>query len=76
MKLMLRSYSNLLLCVRKATQENQGKRTAGVDRQTVLTPEKRVKLVKEMREHTLWKVKPTRACVHSQSQRKKETALE
>lgn len=60
MKLMLCSFSNLLLCVRKATQENQGKRTAGVDRQTVLTPEKRVKLVKEMREHTLWKVKPTR----------------
>jgi RNA-directed DNA polymerase len=60
MKLMLRSFSNLLLSVRKTTQENQGKRTAGVDRQTVLTPEKRVKLVKEMRERPFRKVNPTR----------------
>jgi predicted pyridoxine 5'-phosphate oxidase superfamily flavin-nucleotide-binding protein len=31
MKLMLRSYSNLLLSVRRITQENQGKQTAGVE---------------------------------------------
>ncbi len=60
MKLMLRSYSNLLLSVRRVTQENQGKQTAGVDGQTALTPEKRVKLVKEMGKYTLWKVRPTR----------------
>ena len=30
-RLMLRSYSNALLAVRKATQENKGKKTAGVD---------------------------------------------
>ena len=35
-------------------------KTAGVDRETALTPTKRVKLVKEMREHTLWKAKPTK----------------
>lgn len=60
MRLMLRSFSNLLLSVRKVTQENQGNKTAGVDRETALTPTKRVKLVKEMREHTPWKAKPTK----------------
>ena len=60
MKLILRSYSNLLLSVRRVTQENQGKQTAGVDGQTVLTPEDRVKLVKDMNGLALWKVKPTR----------------
>jgi RNA-directed DNA polymerase len=29
-RLMLRSYSNVLLSVRKATQDNKGKKTAGV----------------------------------------------
>ncbi len=60
MKLMIRSYSNLLLSVRRVTQENQGKKTAGVDGQTALKPNQRVKLVKEMNAHTLWKAKPTR----------------
>ena len=60
MKLMLRSFSNLLLCVRRVTQENQGKKTAGVDRETALTPKSRVKLVNKMREYTPWRVKPTR----------------
>jgi RNA-directed DNA polymerase len=60
MKLMLRSFSNLLLSVRKVTQENQGKKTAGVDRETALNPTKRVNLVKEMREHKLWIAKPTK----------------
>ena len=44
MKLMLRSYSNLLLSVRRVTQENQGKRTAGLDGQRALTPKERVAL--------------------------------
>jgi RNA-directed DNA polymerase len=38
MKLMLRSYSNLLLAVRRVTQENLGKKTAGIDGQLALTP--------------------------------------
>jgi RNA-directed DNA polymerase len=59
MKLMLRSFSNLLLSVRRVTLENAGKKTAGVDRQVVLTPEQRVKLVKEMGEYFLWQVRPT-----------------
>jgi RNA-directed DNA polymerase len=44
-KLMQRSYANLLLSVRKITQTNKGKQTAGIDKETVNTPEARVKLV-------------------------------
>jgi RNA-directed DNA polymerase len=59
-KLMLRSFDNLILSVRKVTQLNQGKRTAGIDKEVALTPEQRVKLIREMGQYTLWKVKPTR----------------
>jgi RNA-directed DNA polymerase len=44
-KLMQRSYANLLLSVRKITQTNKGKQTAGIDKEFVNTPEARVKLV-------------------------------
>ncbi len=44
-KLMQRSYANLLLAVRRITQTNQGKRTAGIDKEVINTPEERVKLV-------------------------------
>ena len=44
-KLMQRSYANLLLSVRKITQTNKGKQTAGIDKEVVNTPEGRVKLV-------------------------------
>ncbi len=44
-KLMLRSYANLLLSVRRITQTNQGKATAGIDREVVNTPQARVILV-------------------------------
>lgn len=60
MKLMLRSYSNLLLSVRRATQENQGKHTAGLDGQTALTAEERVRLVNRLQDHSLWQVHPTK----------------
>ncbi|WP_181314496.1 reverse transcriptase N-terminal domain-containing protein [Phormidesmis priestleyi] len=60
MKLMLRSYSNLLLSVRRITQGNQGKQTAGIDGQTALTSEQRVQLVNRMQDKTLWQVHPTK----------------
>jgi RNA-directed DNA polymerase len=44
-KLMLRSYANRLLSVRRITQTNQGKATAGIDNEIINTPEQRVKLV-------------------------------
>jgi RNA-directed DNA polymerase len=60
MKLMLRSYSNLLLAVRRVTQINRGKRTAGIDGVTITTPEQRVKLVNQWQEYQPWRVKPVK----------------
>lgn len=37
----MKSYSNILLAVRRVTQTNQGKRTAGIDKILVKTPEAR-----------------------------------
>ncbi|HNB73558.1 MAG TPA: group II intron reverse transcriptase/maturase [Acidobacteriota bacterium] len=59
-KLMMRSYSNLLYSTRRITQINQGKQTAGVDRQTALTPCERTEVVNDLRKHTIWKAKPTK----------------
>jgi RNA-directed DNA polymerase len=44
-KLLLKSHANLLLATRQITQQNNGKNTAGVDKEVVNTPEQRVKLV-------------------------------
>ncbi|BAY06172.1 RNA-directed DNA polymerase [Anabaena cylindrica PCC 7122] len=60
MKLMLRSYSNLLLAVRRVTQENDGKRTAGIDGQIALTSEARVALVNQMQEYRIWQTHPVK----------------
>jgi RNA-directed DNA polymerase len=60
MKLMLRSYSNLLLSVRRVTEKNQGRKTPGIDRRLVLTPKARASLVRKMLEYTVWKAQPTR----------------
>jgi RNA-directed DNA polymerase len=56
-KLMQRSYANLLLSVRRITQTNQGKATAGIDKEIVNTPEARVILVNNWNGGNL---KPTR----------------
>jgi RNA-directed DNA polymerase len=56
-KLMLRSYANLLLSVRRITQTNQGKATAGIDQEVVNTPQARVTLVNNWNGGNL---KPTR----------------
>lgn len=60
MKLMLRSYSNLLLAVRRVTQENQGKQTPGIDNEVALDPKDRVHLTNKMRKFTFWKIEPTK----------------
>ncbi len=60
MKLMLRSYFNLLVSVRRVTQKNKGKKTAGVDGEVALTAKARMALVRSMGKYTLWKAKPTR----------------
>jgi RNA-directed DNA polymerase len=60
MKLMLRSYSNLLLAVRRVTQENAGRKTAGLDGQLALSPADRMSLVNEMQEYSLAQVRPAK----------------
>ena len=44
-KLLLRSRANTLLSVRRVTERNAGRLTAGVDREVVLTPEAKMQLV-------------------------------
>jgi RNA-directed DNA polymerase len=44
-KLMLRSRSNALVSVRRVTERNAGRLTAGVDGEVVLTPEAKMELV-------------------------------
>ena len=59
-RLMLRSYSNVLLAVRKATQDNKGRKTAGVDKVLVKTPRKRGQMVDDLINNQDWKPKPAR----------------
>lgn len=59
-KLMLRSYSNALAAVRRATQLNQGKKTPGVDKKVALKPKERAGLVQQLLSHEPWKVLPVR----------------
>lgn len=47
-KLMLRSRANTLLSVRRVTERNAGRLTAGVDGEVVLTPEARMKLAERV----------------------------
>lgn len=59
-KLLLRSKSNLLVSVRRATQDNVGKKTAGIDGVVALTPEARGVLVDDLTRYQPWKAKPVR----------------
>jgi len=47
-RLLLRSTSSNILNVRRVTQDNKGKRTAGVDGVKMLTPKQRIKMVNEI----------------------------
>jgi len=59
-RLMLRSYSNTLLSVRRVTQVNQGKRTAGVDQLVVNTPERWGQLVDHLMTFQPWTAQPAK----------------
>jgi RNA-directed DNA polymerase len=59
-RLMLKSYSNTLLSVRRVTQVNQGKDTAGVDNITVKTPVARGELIDELMTHQPWRANPVK----------------
>lgn len=59
-KLMLRCRANRLHAVRRVTQVNQGKRTAGVDTVLVKTPAARGKLVDDLGTYQPWRARPTK----------------
>jgi len=59
-KLMLRSYSNRLQAVRRVTQVNHGKRTAGVDQGLIKTPKARGAFVDSLRTYQPWRAMPTK----------------
>ena len=59
-KLMLRSYSNTLVSVRKVTQQNAGRYTPGVDKVVVKTPEARGRLVDLLSTAQPWRAQPAR----------------
>ena len=48
-KTLINSYYNRLLAVRKVTQDNSGKKTAGVDKVKSLTPKQRLKLAEDLK---------------------------
>jgi len=70
MKLMLRSYSNLLLSVNRVTDVNKGKNTPGIDGYLAKTPEQKVKLVNNW-DFQIWKIKPTKRIYIPKSNGKK-----
>ena len=57
-KTLMRSWSNKALGVRRVTQDNRGKKTAGVDGVKSLSPEERMNLIGELK--LTGKSKPTR----------------
>src|SRR6266700_7281883 len=59
-KLMLKSYSNRLVSVRRVTQTNVGKNTPGVDKLVVKTPVARGRMVDTLAHYTYWKAKPAK----------------
>ena len=58
-RLMLRSWNARLLAVRKVTQDNRGRRTAGVDGVKNVPPRKRLALAESLG-HPEWKADPAR----------------
>src|SRR5215472_4985923 len=59
-KLLLKSYSNRLVSVRRVAQINTGKHTPGVDKLVLKTPAARGKMVDALAHYSRWKAKPAR----------------
>jgi retron-type reverse transcriptase len=51
---LMRSWSNRILSVRRVTQDNQGKKTAGVDGLKSLSPAARLELARELQRFPLY----------------------
>ena len=60
-KLMLRSHANTLLSVRRVTQRNAGRATAGIDGEVALTSSARAELAVDIHRHTTpWQALPVK----------------
>jgi RNA-directed DNA polymerase len=59
-RIMLRSYENRVMAVRRVTQTNRGKNTPGVDKVVLKTPAARGRLVDRLGEFEPWKPLPAR----------------
>src|SRR5688500_10247914 len=60
-KLMLRSRANTLLSVRRVTEDNAGRKTAGIDRRVITTSVGKVALVDWMSHQTEpWQARPVK----------------
>ena len=59
-KLLLRSYANMVVSVRRVTQVNRGKHTPGSDGELATTPDERATLVDNLRHYHPWKATPVR----------------
>lgn len=60
-KLLLRSRANMLVSVRRVTEHNAGRKTAGVDGKVVVGPASRAELADWMQHHaTPWQPKPVK----------------
>ncbi|HBL09874.1 MAG TPA: group II intron reverse transcriptase/maturase [Cyanobacteria bacterium UBA11162] len=72
-KTLIRSWSARLVAVRKVTQDNQGKNTAGVDGVKTLTPSRRIALVNNLR--ITGKSQPVRRVMINKPGRKEKRPL-
>jgi RNA-directed DNA polymerase len=60
-KLMLRCRANTLCSVRRVTERNAGRKTAGIDGEVVARPEEKAELVAWVQRHTTpWKARPVK----------------
>ena len=57
-KTLMRSWSNKVLAIRRVSQDNRGRKTAGVDGKKALSPEARLRLIGQLK--LTGKSKPTR----------------
>jgi RNA-directed DNA polymerase len=74
-KLMLRSRANALLSVRRVTEVNAGRLTAGVDGRVVVESQDKADLACWAQQHPRsWMPQPVRRVYYTQEQRKTETA--
>jgi RNA-directed DNA polymerase len=69
-KLMVKSYSNRLVSVRRVAQMNAGKNTSGMDKLVLKTPAARGKMVDILAYSSQWHAKPVRRVYIPKSNKK------